>query len=324
LTLEQHGDTPQLISIVVPARNEEGNVARLRDELERVIVASPYRFEVLLIDNDSGDRTGDLVKEICRSDTRWKYLRLSRDFGVEASISAGYRHAAGAAVIVIYSDLQDPPDLIPEFLAKWEEGFDVVYGVQRARLGEPRLKSWLVRRVYRLLSRASERFIRPDASDYRLVSQELATIVAELPERSRNLRGLISWLGFRQIGIPYLRQPRTAGQSKSSLGFLIRFVIDGATGFSLRPLRLAGVAAAVLCAAAAIWGIAIVVAVIAGDTLSTTALLGLLIVAIGALNAVSLWLVSEYVGRIHLESRRRPLYVVAEALNVEPIQAAPG
>jgi dolichol-phosphate mannosyltransferase len=321
----EHDDaTPPLISIVVPARDEEGNIPRLHEELAFVIDASKYRFEVLLIDNDSSDRTGELVKEICRTDPRWKYLRLSRDFGVEASITAGYRHADGAAVIVIYSDLQDPPSLIPEFLVKWEEGFDVVYGVQHVREGESRVRRWLVRRVYRFLSRASQRRIRPDASDFRLVSRELTTVLGDLPERSRNLRGLVSWLGFRHASVPYARRPRAAGKSKSSFGFLVRFVLDAVTGFSLRPLRLIGASAAILGTAATIDGVIILGAALTGHPPSSAALLGLLVLAIGAVNVLCVWVVGEYVGRIHIESRRRPLYVVAEAVGVEPVPARNG
>jgi polyisoprenyl-phosphate glycosyltransferase len=310
-----------LITIVVPARDEEANIPRLRQELGQVLDPLPYRFEILVVDNDSSDDTGVLVKAICASDPRWKYLRLSRNFGAEASISAGYIHSAGQAVIVVYSDLQDPPALIPEFLAKWEQGFDVVFGVQTARSGEPALKSWLVRRAYRTVARMAEVGIPPDASDFRLVTREVVDALGECSERSRYLRGLISWLGFRQVGIPYERRPRVAGRSKSSCGFLIRFLIDGIAAFSLRPLRFAPVLAAVLCFVSLFWGVAVAALAIDGHAPSSAALLGLLMLVLGALNALGLWVLSEYVGRIHVESRRRPLFLIADAVNIAPLRA---
>jgi dolichol-phosphate mannosyltransferase len=208
--------------------------------------------------------------------------------------------------------------LIPEFLVKWEEGFDVVYGVQTARAGEPRLHTWLARRGYRIIARLAEVGIPQDVSDFRLVTREVVDALGELSERSRYLRGLISWLGFRQVGIPYERRPRTAGQSKSSAGFLIRCLIDAITGFCLRPLRFAALLAGGLCVVSLIWGITIAALAIDGQSPSSPALLGLLILGLGALNAVGLWVLSEYIGRIHVESRRRPLYLIAEAVNVSP------
>jgi dolichol-phosphate mannosyltransferase len=320
--LEQRRDTERpevpLITVLVPARDEEANIPRLREELGSVIDPMPYRFEVILVDNDSSDRTGELVKAICREDPRWKYVRLSRNFGAEASISAGYRCAVGDAVVVLYSDLQDPPELIGEFLAKWEAGFDVVYGVQTARAGEPALNTWLVRRAYRVIAAMSEVRIPPDASDFRLLTREVVDALDELPERSRYLRGMIAWLGFRQVGIPYERRPRTAGVSKSSRGFLIRFLLDAITSFSLRPLRFTALLAGLLSTLGVAWGAVLAARAIAGHSPSSASLLGLLIVALAALNAIGLWLISEYVGRIHQESRRRPLYMIAEAVNTEP------
>jgi dolichol-phosphate mannosyltransferase len=306
-----------LITILTPARNEEGNIARLREELEHVLGALRYRSEVIVIDNDSDDRTGELVKAICVEDHRWRYVRLSRDFGAEASISAGYDLAAGDAVVVLYSDLQDPPALIPEFLARWEEGFDVVYGVQARRAGEPVVNTWLVRRAYRLISRLSEVRIPPDASDFRLLSREVVDALGQLPERSRYLRGMIAWLGFRQVGVPYERRARTAGESKSSRRFLIRFLLNAITSFSVGPLRLSALLASGLCLLALAWGAVTGALAIAGHSPSTATLLGLLILAVAAANAIGIWLLAEYVGRIHVESRRRPLYVIAETVNAD-------
>lgn len=306
---------------MVPARDEEANIPRLRQELGQVLDSLPYRFEIVVIDNDSSDDTGALVKAICATDPRWKYLRLSRNFGAEASISAGYIHSAGEAVIVVYSDLQDPPALIGEFLAKWEEGFDVVYGVQTVRRGERALNTWVVRRAYRAIAWMAEIRIPHDASDFRLVTREVVDALGECSERSRYLRGLIAWLGFRQVGVPYERGPRTAGASKSSGGFLIRLLIDAISAFSLRPLRFIGLLAGALGLVSLLWGVVIAVLAIAGHTPSSAALLGLLILGIGALNAVGLWVLSEYVGRIHVESRRRPLYLIADAVNITPLRA---
>ncbi|MGC3959358.1 MAG: glycosyltransferase family 2 protein [Verrucomicrobiota bacterium] len=213
-------DAHPLISIIIPARNEEANIPRLEAEVLQVLGREPYRFEFIVVDNHSGDRTGELVKIICERDKRWKYLRFSRDFTVEMSITAGYHFAEGDAMVVLYSDLQDPPDVIPKLIAKWQEGYDVVYGVRTKRPGDAKWRNAAVKIAYRLITYCAEVPIPPDTGDFRIISKRVRDAIEKCEERNRYMRGLIAWLGFRQTSIVYERRPREKGVSKALvLGF---------------------------------------------------------------------------------------------------------
>src|SRR5438067_2456743 len=201
----------------MPARNEEANLPRAYDEVTAVMAGLDCDYEVLVIDNASTDNTGTVASELCGRDRRWRYLRFSRDFQTEASISAGLHYARGDAAIVVFSDLQDPPALIPEFVRRWREGFDVVYGVVRRRAGDPAWKSLGARLIYRLVSRLADAEIPADATDFRLLSRRAIDALNRVGERNRYLRGLAHWIGFRSCAVPYDRRPRTAGRSKASV-----------------------------------------------------------------------------------------------------------
>jgi polyisoprenyl-phosphate glycosyltransferase len=307
-----------LVSIVIPALNEEENIPRLERALLGTTDDLPYRFEFIVVDNDSSDRTGELLKEICFRDRRWKYIRFSRTFEVENSITAGYEYATGDAIIVLYSDLQEPPELIPEFIEKWQQGYDVVYGQQTFRHGEIRGRSGAVRIAYRVISRMAEVRIPPHVCDFKLITAEVRDALMQLGERLRYTRGLIAWLGFRQIGIPYERRAREAGKSKTNLGLLFKYLLNGIFGFSLKPLRLFAILGCFLLAVAAIWGIVTAASALGGDGASSATLLGLLILGVAGFNSIGIWMVGEYVGRTYFETLRRPMFVVSETLNVDP------
>lgn len=306
-----------LISIIIPARNEEANVPRLEGELSLALDALPHRFEFIVVDNNSTDRTGELVKAICSRDTRWKYIRFSRDFTVEMSITAGYHFAKGDAIVVLYSDLQDPPDVIPRLIEKWREGYDVVYGVRTVRPGDPRWRNLAARLAYRLITWSADVPIPTDTGDFRLISRRVRDAVEECGECNRYMRGLIAWLGFRQIGISYERRPRQAGVSKAPLWHLLFFVFNAVTSFSLKPLRLFTILGFVLI------GISLIAAVIYTYLYLThtpppgiTTLIVLSFLGIG-LNSLGIGVLGEYLGRTYSEVKRRPLYVVQESVNVE-------
>lgn len=305
-----------LVSIVIPARNEEGNIARLRTELLAAVAGLPYEFEFIVIDNASEDQTGGLVKAICASDPRWKYMRFSRNFSVEMSITAGYRAANGQAIIVLYSDLQDPPEVIPRFLQKWKEGFDVVYGVRQVRPGEPVWRNLLVKYVYRTIVWAAEVPIPLDAGDFRLITKEVRDALEQCDEYNRYLRGLIAWLGFRQIGIPYARRARFSGVSKAPFWEMVFFAFNGITSFSLKPLRLFTIFGGLVLGVS---GVAILIYTILFLTGSPppgiTTIIVLLISAIG-LNSFGIGVLGEYLGRTYSEVKRRPLYIVSETVNL--------
>jgi glycosyltransferase involved in cell wall biosynthesis len=317
MTEADNGNAP-LVSIVIPAYNEEAMFPRLEHEVLAAIEGLPYRFEFIVIDNDSTDRTGELLKEICLRDPRWKYIRFSRTFEVEISITAGYEYANGDAIIVLYSDLQEPPDLIPEFIEKWQQGYDVVYGQHTFRHGEIRGRSGAVRIAYRVISRMAEVRIPPHVCDFKLITREVRDALVQCGERLRYTRGLIAWLGFKQIGIPYERQARQAGKSKTTVSLLFRYLLNGIFGFSLKPLRLFAILGSFLLTVAAVWGIVTAVSAIGGNGASEGTLLGLLILGVAGFNSIGIWMVGEYVGRTYFETLRRPMFVVSETLNVDP------
>ena len=227
----------KLITILVPARNEEGNLPRVYDEVSAVFAALRYDYEVLVLDNASTDDTPRLAREFCRRDQRWRYMRMSRDFSVEGSLAAGLQTARGDAAIVLFSDLQDPTNRIPDFLARWEEGHDVVYGVLETRAHEPFWKSWGARAIYRFLGKFASVAIPPNATDFRLFSRRAINALNECPERHRYLRGLSHWIGFRSCALNYRRRPRVAGKSKASWAVMFHLAGNALTGFSLAPLR---------------------------------------------------------------------------------------
>ncbi|MGH9165057.1 MAG: glycosyltransferase family 2 protein [Acidimicrobiales bacterium] len=321
---EAGGDTGpghrKLVSIVVPARDEEGNFARLEQELADALDPLPYDFEFIVVDNDSSDKTGALAKDLCRRDPRWRYVRFSRDFWVEASITAGYRAAAGDAIVVIYSDLQDPPGAIPALLAKWEEGYDVVYGVRTVRPGDPKWRNLAAKLSYRVITRLSDVAVPPDAGDFRLITRPVRDALLDCGEYNRYNRGLISWIGFRQVGVNYERRPRTTGRSKAPFLALIVYVFTAVTSFSLKPLRLfTAFGFVVLVASLAAIPVYVWLHVASGAPAGITTVILLLLVLIG-ITSLGIGILGEYLGRTHSEVKRRPLYIVAETANIDPVE----
>jgi dolichol-phosphate mannosyltransferase len=282
-----------------------------------VVGALPYRFEFLVVDNHSSDGTGALVKDICKRDQRWKYLRFSRDFTVEMSITAGYHYARGDAIVVLYSDLQDPPDVIPRLIEKWREGYDVVYGVRTVRPGDPRWRNVAVRLAYRWIAWLADIPIPTDAGDFRIISRRVRDALNQCGEYNRYMRGLIAWLGFRQTSIQYARRPRTAGASKAPFWDLVFFVFNAVTSFSLRPLRLFtlfGFGLVVVSVIAAF--VYALLFLIGSPPRGITTLIVLAFLGIG-LNSLGIGILGEYLGRTYAEVKQRPLYVVQEAVNLE-------
>jgi polyisoprenyl-phosphate glycosyltransferase len=313
-----------LVSIVMPAYNEAGNIPRLEAELTQVLEGLPYRFEFLVVEGGSDDGTPELLRELSARDPRWKHVELTRRFSVEASITAGYAYARGDAIVVLYSDLQEPPELIPEFLEKWQQGYDSVYGEQTAREGEGRLRSWLVRRAYRLIGASSDVPIPADACDFRLITSEVRDALMRCEERVRYLRGLVAWLGFRQAAVPYVRRRRLADESKASTRLLARYFANGLFGFSLRPLHAVGWAGGLLLAIALVAGLIAAVLGLTGSDVPLILGVTAIVAALVGVNTLALWLVGEYVGRSYVESLRRPLYLVRDSVHRELARSGAG
>jgi glycosyltransferase involved in cell wall biosynthesis len=313
-TLTTAGSRPpkELISIIIPARNEEGNIERLEQELLAVIQPLPFDFEFIVVDNASVDQTGKKVKEICDRDPRWRYIRFSRNFTVEMSLTAGYHEANGDAIIVLYSDLQDPPEEIPRFIEKWKEGYDVVYGVRTVRPGDPAWRNFMVKVAYQIIRWFSEVPIPTDAGDFRLITRQVRDSLEQCGEYNRYLRGIFAWLGFRQVGIEYERRPRLKGESKAPFWDTYFFTINAITSFSLRPLRIFSLMGFIMLLVSFVASIVYIgIWLLESPPPGITTLVILSLFGIG-LNSLGIGVLGEYIGRVYAETKARPKYIIQE------------
>lgn len=303
-----------LLSIVVPCYNEEEVIVETVKRLALLCDAIvDLRVEIIFVNNCSSDSTWALLKSSSERDPRIKLISLSRNFGYQASSTAGLDAARGDAVVIMDADLQDPPDLILQMVEKWQEGYDVVYGTRSARLGEPPLRMLVTRWFYRLLNRISEVPIPLDTGDFRLMSRNVVNTLKAMPERDRFIRGMVSWIGFKQTALPYRRAERFAGKSKFPWRKLFTFAFDGIASFSTAPLRIS-VALGMICASVALLGIlyALYMRLFTNIRVEGWAALMISVLFIGGVQLLSLGILGEYVGRIYNEIKHRPLYVAKE------------
>jgi glycosyltransferase involved in cell wall biosynthesis len=233
------GERRMLLSVVVPCLNEAEVLLETHRFLTTALEQAQVDFEIVYVDDGSTDSTFALLRELQAQDARVRVVRFARNFGHQIAITAGLEHASGDAVVIIDADLQDPPEVLLEFLAKWLDGYDVVYGVRTERDGETAFKLWTAQFFYRFISRLSETRIPLDTGDFRLMDRRVVDALLSMPERDRFVRGMVSWLGFSQAAVPYRRAPRAAGSTKFSLFKMVRFALDGIFSFSILPLRLA-------------------------------------------------------------------------------------
>jgi len=302
-----------LLSVVIPVLNEHRNIPELARRL-RGILESSVGFEVVFVNDGSTDATFELLHQLYEQDKRFKSVHLARNFGHQAAISAGLQAATGDAVVVMDGDLQDAPEAIPEFLARWSEGYDVVYAV-RSRRQTSRVKLVAYKAFYRILKAISQMDIPVDSGDFSLMDRKVVDAVNGMPERTRFVRGLRRWVGFRQIGVDVPRDARFAGEPKYNFRRLLRLALDGFFAFSYRPLQIASLLGLVVSAVA----MALAVALVALKVFHGIPLLGWtsLMVAmlfLGGVQLISLGILGEYVGRIYDEARGRPSYIVASAV----------
>lgn len=312
----------KLLSVVIPCFNEELVLPATHERLSRAVSAiDGFDHELIFIDDGSRDHTFRLLTEIQSHDSHARVLRLSRNFGHQIAVTAGLEAAAGDVIVVIDADLQDPPEVIAEMIDLWRQGNHVVYGIRATRAGESRFKLMTAKAFYRIINRFSDTPMPVDTGDFRLMDRKVVDVLLAMPERGRFLRGMVSWIGFRQAPLAYERQPRGAGRTKYSLFRMIQFALDGILSFSVLPLRLA-----------ALTGLIAIGFALAGIVMAVVVrLLGLydlrlgrgwasLFVAVlfmGGVQLVSLGVMGEYLGRIYTEVKRRPLYAVQERLGFE-------
>jgi glycosyltransferase involved in cell wall biosynthesis len=309
------------LSVIVPVRNEEAVLLELHRRLLQSVAATAGGFEVLYVDDGSTDRTRELLDLACRRDARVGYLRLSRNFGKEAAVSAGLREARGEATVVIDGDLQDPPELIPSMLAAWRGGADVVNMRRRARAGESWLKRATAFAFYRVMNRLSEVPMPVDTGDFRLLSRRAVDAINAMPERNRMMKGLFAWIGFNQATIDYDREARAAGRSKWRYWKLWNLALEGITGFSVAPLKVATyVGFATALSAFAFAAFMFVKTLAFGDPARGFPTLIVVVSFLGGLQLMAIGVLGEYLARLFVEAKGRPLYLVDE--NRVPSQAA--
>jgi glycosyltransferase involved in cell wall biosynthesis len=303
----------QSLTVVIAAHNEEAALPILHPRLMRVLDGLDLETRVIYVDDGSRDGTWELLRRFAEADPRVGVVRLARNFGKEVALTAGLDLVEADAAVVLDADGQDPPELIPEFVARWREGWDVVYGTRISREGESWLKRFTAAGFYRVMAWLSDTAVPRDTGDFRLIARPVLDALRQMRERQRFMKGLFAWVGFRQLAVPYAREPRLAGGSKFNYWRLWNLALEGITSFSTVPLRLAtyiGVATALL---AFIWGLVIVVRTLAwGDEVQGWPTMMTVILFLGGLQLVALGIIGEYLGRIYLETKQRPLYLVAE------------
>jgi dolichol-phosphate mannosyltransferase len=308
-----------LISVIVPCYNEEDVITETHARLSNVLGGlATFDYEILYVDDGSHDRTPVILQELFENDSHVRVLRLSRNFGHQIALTAGLENARGAGVVVIDADLQDPPEVIPEMIARWRDGYEVVYGVRTERPGESSFKLWTAKIFYRLINRLSETKMPLDAGDFRLLDRKVVDALRLMPERDRFVRGMVSWIGFRQVAIFYARAARQAGVGKYPLLKMVRFAADGVLSFSLMPLRLA-VWTGFTAIGMALLGIiyAVLLRLYTTDWVRGWASIFVAVLFMGGVQLVSLGIIGEYIGRIYGEVKHRPLYLLREKLGFD-------
>jgi polyisoprenyl-phosphate glycosyltransferase len=308
-----------MISIVSPVYDEEAGIEEFHRRLSACLegLAADLDFEVVYVNDGSVDRSLELLREIVADDDRVRVVDLSRNFGHQIALSAGVDHAHGDAVVVIDSDLQDPPEVIPEMIERWRKGFKVVYGVRVSRSGETRFKLWTSKLYYGLIDRVSEVPLPRNAGDFRLLDRQVVDVLDQMPERNRYVRGMVAWVGFPQCAVEYERDARYAGTTKYSLTKMIRLGLDGITSFSDRPLRLAtelGVLVTVVSFAFGLWVILASIVDPSGGSRGWPSLMAV-VLFLGGVQLLCVGVLGEYVGRVYRETKGRPLYVVNDVID---------
>ena len=317
--------SPPTLSVVVPCYNEEPVIEATHARLLGSLQALGLSFEILYVNDGSQDGTLSRLQALQRSCREVRVLSLSRNFGHQMAVTAGLDYAQGAAVVLIDADLQDPPELIGTLVAKWREGYDVVYGQRERRAGESIFKRATAALFYRLINHLSDVPIPLDTGDFRLMSRRVVEALKHMPERDRFLRGMVSWVGFRQTAVQYARAERHAGKTKYPLSKMVAFAADGILSFSLKPLHLATMMG-FLTSALAFLGIlyALGLRLLTPYWVSGWTLLMISILFLGGVQLICLGILGEYLGRIYAASKRRPLYLVAEAYGWAPAEAPSG
>lgn len=305
-------------SVVVPAFNEQEVLEETYRRLTEVMEQTNESYEIIFINDGSRDRTYEIAEAICQRDSHIKLINFSRNFGHQIAVTAGMEYSSGQAIVIIDADLQDPPHIILEMIKKWKEGYDVVYGQRLKREGETFFKKFTAKCFYRILNKMTSMQIPVDTGDFRLIDRKVCDVMNRIQEKNRYVRGLVTWVGFKQTAVEYKRESRFAGETKYPLKKMIKLATDAILSFSYKPLRLAGLVGGTLSACSFVYLIVVIIQKLFTDT--TQPGWASLFAIILFFNGVSLILHSitgEYVGRIYEETKNRPLYIVRDTLNFD-------
>ncbi len=306
----------ELLSVVVPVFNEAEVIDAFYKRTKEVMKGLDWLdHEIVFLDDGSTDDSYNKLISLRKADPNIQVIKFSRNFGHQIAITAGLDFAKGDAIVIIDADLQDPPEVIPRFIDKWKEGYDVVYGVREKREGERKFKLMTASLFYRLMRRCTNIDIPMDVGDFRLLSRRVVEQMKMLREKDRFVRGLVCWVGFKQIGVHYLRDKRYAGETKYPLTKMIKFALDGITGFSAVPLKLASWLGYIVSLLAFIYGCSVVIQKVLGMTVQGFATIMVGMLFLGGVQLICLGIMGEYLGRIFNEIKQRPMYIIENLSN---------
>lgn len=308
----------KLISVVVPMYFEEEVARECYKRLKKVMDENSINYEFIFVNDGSTDKTMDILREIAVKDERAKVLDFSRNFGHQIAVTAGTFYAKGDAVVIIDADLQDPPELICDMIEKWQQGYDVVYAKRKKRNGESWFKLITAKYFYRFLDNMSETTIPKDTGDFRLMDRQVVEAFKAMPEKNRFVRGMVSWVGFKQIPLEYERDERFAGETKYPLKKMIKFAKDGIIGFSSKPLRLmSSLGFVTIILAIAILIYSLIVKLLGHNVTTGWTSIMVAITLFSGVQMLCLGIIGEYIARIYDESKGRPLFIIKDKINIQ-------
>jgi glycosyltransferase involved in cell wall biosynthesis len=306
-------------SVIVPMYNEEDVIPETYNRLKRVMEGLGESYEIIFINDGSRDRTGEMIRDICKKDYNVKMIDLARNFGQQTAITAGMDYAIGECIVIIDGDLQDPPELIPDMIKLWRSGYNMVYGKRKSRQGETFFKKFTSKCFYRVLKRLTDVDIPVDTGDFRLIDRKVCNALKQLPERNRYVRGLMGWVGFKQTAIEFERSERFAGKTKYPLNKMLRLAIDGIVSFSFKPLKLATYVGSLVSGASFLYLIFVLVQRLFWPQSTQSGWASLIAVSLffNGIILLILGIIGEYIGRIYDEAKGRPLYIIGSVENLE-------
>ena len=308
------------ISVVIPMYYEEEVAQECYNRTSKVLQSlNKYEYEMIFVNDGSRDRTLEILENISKEDDKVKIISLSRNFGHQAAVTCGLRYTTGDAVVIMDADMQDPPEVIEQMIDLWENGNEVIYAQRKSREGETKFKLITAKMFYRILNGLSDVEIPKDTGDFRLADRKVIDVINSLPEHNKFLRGLFSWVGFKQVPLKYERKERIAGKTKYPLRKMLKLASDGITSFSTKPLKVLGVLGIISVFVSILILIYALISYVFDLNQLTPGWTSLMVTItfLGGMQLLSIWLISEYIGKIYDESKGRPEYIIDKKINID-------